>query len=85
MAHPLEKSGDYRVLRRLVPRDVTPVPADQQIKVGILFDVETTGLDTKADEVIELGMVKFAYCADGRVAHVIDNFGSSVRGRAANS
>jgi DNA polymerase III subunit epsilon len=86
MAHTLEKSGDYRVLRRLVPRDViTPVPADQRIKGGILFDVETTGLDTKADEVIELGMVKFAYCADGRVAHVIDNFGSSVRGRAANS
>lgn len=45
MAHTLEKSGDYRVLRRLVPRDViTPVPADQQIKVGSLFDVETTGL-----------------------------------------
>ena len=77
MAHALEKSGDYRVLRRLVPRDViTSVPADQQIKVGVLFDVETTGLDAKTDEVIELGMVKFAYCPDGRVARVIDSFGS---------
>jgi DNA polymerase-3 subunit epsilon len=77
MAHALEKSGDYRVLRRLVPRDVIrPAPADQQIKVGVLFDVETTGLDAKTDEVIELGMVKFAYCPDGRVAHVIDCFGS---------
>ena len=72
MAHTLEKSGDYRVLRRLVPRDVmTPVPVDEQIKIGVLLDVETTGLDAKTDEVIELGMVKFAYCPDGRVAHVI--------------
>ena len=77
MAHTLEKSGDYRVLRRLVPRDVfTPVPVDQQIKVGVIFDVETTGLDPQADEVIELGMVKFAYRPDGRVARVIDSFGS---------
>ena len=38
MARALEKSGDYRVLRRLVPRDVfTPVPAGQQIKVGVIF------------------------------------------------
>ena len=56
MAQVLEKSGDYRVrvLRRLVPRNViSPVPADQQIKVGVLFDVETTGLDAKTDEPIE--------------------------------
>jgi DNA polymerase-3 subunit epsilon len=77
MAQALENSGDYRVLRRLVPRAViTPAAADQKIKVGALFDVETTGLDAKTDEVIELGMVKFAYCPDGRVAHVIDCFGS---------
>ena len=77
MAQALKKFGEYRVLRRLVPRNIiTPVPADQQIKVGVLFDVETIGLDAKTDEVIELGMVKFAYCPDGRVAHVIDNFGS---------
>jgi hypothetical protein len=39
MAHALEKSGNYRVLRRLVPRDVfTPVPGNEQIKVGIVLD-----------------------------------------------
>ena len=52
MARALEKSGDYRVLRRLVPRDVmTPVPVDEQIKIGVLLDVETTGLDAKTDAV----------------------------------
>jgi DNA polymerase III subunit epsilon len=77
IARALEKCGDYRVLRRLVPRDVmTPVPVDEQIKIGVLLDVETTGLDAKTVEVIELGMVKFAYHPDGRVAHFIDDFGS---------
>jgi DNA polymerase-3 subunit epsilon len=77
MARALESSGNYRVLRRLVARDViTPTSADEPIKVGVLLDLETTGLDAKTDEVIELGMVKFAYCLDGRIAHVIDCFGS---------
>jgi DNA polymerase-3 subunit epsilon len=77
MAQVLEKSGDYRVLRRLMTRDVfSPVPGNEQIKVGIVLDVETTGLDAKTDEVIELGMVKFAYCPDGRAARIIDSFGS---------
>jgi DNA polymerase III subunit epsilon len=76
MAQTLEKSGDYRVLRRLVPRDVfTSVSTNRRIKVGVLLDVETTGLNTKTDEVIELGMLKFAYLHDGRVAHVINSFG----------
>jgi DNA polymerase-3 subunit epsilon len=35
-----------------------------------------TGLDAKTDEVIDLGMVKFTYCLDGRVTRVIDSFGS---------
>jgi DNA polymerase-3 subunit epsilon len=38
--------------------------------------VETTGLDTASDEVVELGMVKFSYHPDGTVAAVLDTFGS---------
>ena len=77
MAQMLEKSGDFRILRRLVPRDVfEPMPDNEPIKIGVVFDVETTGLDPKVHEVIELGMVKFAYCVDGRVVHVIDCLGA---------
>lgn len=70
----LEQSPDYRVLRRLVPRsDFTPSDG-QSTKTAILLDVETTGLDTARDEIIELGMVKFSYLPDGRIGRVIDTF-----------
>jgi DNA polymerase III subunit epsilon len=75
MAAALEATGDYRVLRRLMPRDrFVEVPAEEPLKIGIALDLETTGLDTMRDEVIEIGMVKFAYTKDGRVTHVIDTF-----------
>src|SRR5665647_920184 len=73
MAHTLEASGEYRVLRRLAFRQHFSTPTELT-KVGILFDVETTGLDTASDEVVELGMVKFSYHPDGTVAAVLDTF-----------
>lgn len=75
MAHALELSGDYRVLRRLAFRQHFSIPTEPT-KVGILLDVETTGLDTASDEVVELGMVKFSYHRDGAVAAVLDKFSS---------
>src|SRR6202011_1663099 len=75
MAQTLEQSGDYRVLRRLPLRQHFSTPTELA-KVGILFDVETTGLDTTSDEVVELGMVKFSYHPDGTVAAVLDLFSS---------
>jgi DNA polymerase-3 subunit epsilon len=71
----LEAAGDYRVLRRLKPRDMfTTADPDQERRIGVLIDLETTGLDVDADEVIEVGMVKFSYFPEGHVVQVVDTF-----------
>ena len=68
----LEDHGDYRVLRRLKPR---PIDSAYQCRPGesvaLVVDVETTGLDHRRDEVIEIGMVSFVHDANGRIGPVL--------------
>ena len=76
-AHVLEQSGDYRVLRRLVPRDDFGTRPDGPLLKALVVDVETTGTDTEHDHIIELGMVCFEYSPDtGEVAWVSDVYDS---------
>lgn len=74
MAEALSRSADYRILRRLVARPAYVPTPQQDVRIGVLLDTETTGLDHAKDEIIELGMVKFDYAPDGRIVGVRDTF-----------
>ncbi len=57
MARALDAHPDYKVLRRLVPRDdwgAAPASGTQRV---IVLDTETTGLDAKNERIIELAML----------------------------
>lgn len=74
MATVLEASGDYRVLRKLQPA-ASAVPVNgADLRIGLFVDVETTGLDAREDEIIELAMTRFYYSPDGRVHGVGESF-----------
>jgi DNA polymerase-3 subunit epsilon len=74
LARHLEATGDYKILRRLVPRNPTPAPAAYTGKIGIILDFETTGLDSSKDEIVEAACVKFRYSATDEITGVSDIF-----------
>src|SRR3546814_6389450 len=70
LAAQLNASGNYRVLRRLLPRTVVTAADGTPTRTGLFIDVETTGLAHQKDEVIELAMVPFTYRLDGRLFEI---------------
>jgi len=74
MAALLEASGQYRVLRRVGTHSPVDVPAGTRTRIGVLLDLETTGLDPQKDEIIEMAMLPFTYGLDGTVYSVGEAF-----------
>lgn len=74
MAKKLENTGEFKVLRRLTSRTVITPYDGSELKNGLVVDVETTGLDSNKDEIIELAMVPFSYSLDGRIFEVKPHF-----------
>jgi len=72
----LEESGQYRVIERLSApqRYCEGKPATPRI--GLVLDVEATGLDTVRDKIIELGFVAFEYDANtGLIYRILHSYG----------
>jgi DNA polymerase-3 subunit epsilon len=65
-------SGDHRLLKRVPASSAWPLTkAAEETRRAVLVDTETTGLDTDADEVIELALLPFEYERDsGRIVSV---------------
>jgi DNA polymerase-3 subunit epsilon len=76
LASELTASGKYKVLRRLEPHTEPIHPCSEHERIAIFLDVETTGLDTFNDEVIELAMVPFVYSPEGMIVRVGEAFQS---------
>jgi DNA polymerase-3 subunit epsilon len=74
----LESHPDYRVLRRLVPRTDFGVQPLGPVGRVVILDTETTGLDSRADKIIELALlvveVDTATGAAVRVAEAYEAF-----------
>lgn len=62
------------MLRRLVRRPSCQATAGCETRSAVLLDTETIGLDHARDEIIELGMIKFDYTANGRIVGVRATF-----------
>ncbi len=55
MVRHLSETGRYRILRKLIPRAIAPFARPAYPLKGIILDTETTGLNARKDEIIEIG------------------------------
>ncbi len=64
LARQLDQSGEFKVLRRFVPRtSYGELDGDEEAKSGLFVDVETTGKLWTNDRIIEFAGVPFTYGA----------------------
>ncbi len=71
----LDTDPNYRVLRRLQPRQMFTAAAGNPLAKGIVIDTETTGLNYETEKIIEIGLIAFEYdTVTGQVIRVIDRY-----------
>ncbi len=75
MVRRLEDSGQYRILRKLIPRQLSTIRRAEFERIGVILDTETTGLNWRTDEIIEIGLVAFSFDGFGKIGDVIGVYG----------
>ena len=75
MVRHLSETGRFRILQQLVPRAIAPFPRPECPLKGIILDTETTGLNARKDEIIEIGVIAFTFDAMGRIGDVTGIYG----------
>jgi DNA polymerase-3 subunit epsilon len=70
LASRLEETGDFRVLRRLKLSERIELGNGGRTRTGMFLDVESTGLDVRNSEVIELAITPFDYDSSARIVSV---------------
>lgn len=75
MVRLLAETGRYRILRKLAQRPVVATPRPEFPLRGIILDTETTGLNHRNDEIIEIGVVAFSFNEYGEIGDVTGVYG----------
>jgi DNA polymerase-3 subunit epsilon len=75
MVEHLEQTGRYRILKRLEPRAVARIIRAEFPLRAVIVDTETTGLDHRKDEIIEIGAIAFTFDEAGNIGDVTGLYG----------
>lgn len=74
VAH-LTASSRYRILHKLEPRKTAADIRSGFPMKGVILDTETTGLNHRNEEIIEIGLVAFTFDEEGRIGDVTGVYG----------